>query len=267
MVAQRDGLFSKPADTSACCSNSSEKVVADRNKRVAIAAPIPVAAPERAKAPGEAHGFMNFHASQREAGVVSQVTAGGIPGAIAIAADVTLEEVVAALVERTIADFGALHVLVANAGIMSPSHPVIDTPLAEWRQTFSVTVDGVFLSIRYAAPAIIASGGGSIIAISSIAATAGSALQASYTRPRRRLSEVSPPRRREGCAIRACVSMLCFLASSTRPSWPRRYRSGKRPTGCLPEDSRPLSSGNSGACFSRRTSRRRLSSSRASSRL
>lgn len=107
-------------------------------------------------------------------------TAAGIPGAVAIAADVTREDDVAALVERTVADFGALHVLVANAGIMSPSHPIVDTPLAEWRQTFAVNVDGVFLSIRYAAPAIIASGGGSIITISSITATAGSPLQASY---------------------------------------------------------------------------------------
>lgn len=57
-----------------------------------------------------------------------------------------------ALVERTVAEFGALHVLVANAGIMNPSHPIVDTPLAEWRQTFAVNVDGVFLSIRYAAP-------------------------------------------------------------------------------------------------------------------
>lgn len=107
-------------------------------------------------------------------------TADAIPGAIAIAADVTREDEVAALVERTVAEFGALHVLVANAGIMSPSHPIVDTPLAEWRQTFAVNVDGVFLSIRHGAPAIIASGGGSIITISSIAATRGSALQASY---------------------------------------------------------------------------------------
>lgn len=107
-------------------------------------------------------------------------TAGGIPGAIAIAADVTREEDVAALVEQTVAEFGALHLLVANAGIMSPSHAIVDTPFAEWRQTFAVNVDGVFLSIRYGAPAIIRSGGGSIITISSIAATRGSALQASY---------------------------------------------------------------------------------------
>lgn len=44
----------------------------------------------------------------------------------------------------------------------------------------SVNLDGVFLSIRYGAPAIIASGGGAIVTLSSITSTAGSPLLASY---------------------------------------------------------------------------------------
>ena len=51
---------------------------------------------------------------------------------------------------------------------------------ADWRRTTAVNLDGVFLTIRYAAPASAASGGGSIVTISSIAATAGSALLAPY---------------------------------------------------------------------------------------
>jgi NAD(P)-dependent dehydrogenase (short-subunit alcohol dehydrogenase family) len=69
--------------------------------------------------------------------------------------------------------------MVPNAGIGTPQ-PIVETSLADWRRVTSVNLDGVFLSIRYAAPAIIASGGGSIINLSSITSTAGSPLLASY---------------------------------------------------------------------------------------
>ncbi|MGB5110262.1 MAG: glucose 1-dehydrogenase [Mycobacterium sp.] len=106
-------------------------------------------------------------------------TAAGIEGASAIAADVTDEGQVQSLVERTVAEFGGLHIMVANAGIGIPQ-PLLETSLADWRRTTAVNLDGVFLSIRYAAPAIIASGGGSIVTLSSITATAGSPLLSSY---------------------------------------------------------------------------------------
>src|SRR4029077_14116218 len=61
-------------------------------------------------------------------------------------------------------------VLVNNAGILSPDD---DTPqqlsLTGWRRICQVNVEGVFLGCRTAIPAIHASGGGSIINVSSIA--------------------------------------------------------------------------------------------------
>ena len=106
-------------------------------------------------------------------------TAASIDGAIAIAADVTEENQVQALIEQTVTEFGGLHIMVPNAGVATPQ-PLIETSLADWRRTTAVNLDGVFLSIRYAAPAIIASGGGAIVTLSSITSTAGSPLLASY---------------------------------------------------------------------------------------
>lgn len=106
-------------------------------------------------------------------------TAAGIDGAIAIPADVTDEDQVRALVEQTVTELGGLHIMVPNAGV-GIQQPLIETSLADWRRTTAVNLDGVFLSIRYAAPAIIASGGGAIVTVSSITSTAGTPLMASY---------------------------------------------------------------------------------------
>jgi NAD(P)-dependent dehydrogenase (short-subunit alcohol dehydrogenase family) len=106
-------------------------------------------------------------------------TAAAVDGAIAIPADVTDEDQVRALVEQTVTELGGLHIMVPNAGV-SIQQPLIETSLADWRRTTAVNLDGVFLSIRYAAPAIIASGGGAIVTVSSITATAGTPLMASY---------------------------------------------------------------------------------------
>lgn len=102
-----------------------------------------------------------------------------IDGAIACTTDVTDEAQVQQLIADTQEHFGALHIMVPNAGVGSVQ-PIAEMSYADWRKTTSVNLDGVFLSIRYAAPAIIASGGGSIVTISSITATAGSALIAPY---------------------------------------------------------------------------------------
>jgi NAD(P)-dependent dehydrogenase (short-subunit alcohol dehydrogenase family) len=69
--------------------------------------------------------------------------------------------------------------MVPNAGVGSPM-PLLHMDLAAWRKVLDVNLDGVFLSIRYAAPAIIAAGGGSIVTLASVTATTGSPLIGHY---------------------------------------------------------------------------------------
>ena len=77
------------------------------------------------------------------------------------------EEQVQELVAHTVERHGGLHVLVPNAGVGRPQ-PLLEMSLADWREVTSVNLDGVFLSIRYAAPAIIASGGGTIVTLGAV---------------------------------------------------------------------------------------------------
>ncbi|ROZ86542.1 SDR family NAD(P)-dependent oxidoreductase [Gordonia sp. OPL2] len=105
--------------------------------------------------------------------------AGQLQNATAIACDVRDEEQMKSLVEATVATYGGLQVMIPNAGIASVA-PIVEMDLAAWRKVTSINLDGVFLSIRHAAPAIIASGGGSIVTIGSVTALAGTPLVSSY---------------------------------------------------------------------------------------
>ena len=69
-------------------------------------------------------------------------------------------------------EFGALHVLVNNAGIVSRVG-IMDVDMADWARTLDINVTGPLLGMRAAAPLMRDSGGGSIVNISSTAAIAG----------------------------------------------------------------------------------------------
>ncbi|MBA2645054.1 MAG: glucose 1-dehydrogenase [Solirubrobacterales bacterium] len=106
-------------------------------------------------------------------------TAGEIDGAEGVACDMRSEDAVAALVAGAVERHGRLDVMVANAGI-STVGPVAETSLEDWRELMSVNLDGVFLCVKHAGPAIAASGGGAIVNMASITAMAGVPLLAAY---------------------------------------------------------------------------------------
>ncbi len=88
--------------------------------------------------------------------------------------DVTNSQEWAAAVSDAVAAFGGLHGLVNNAGIFGGA-PLIDHPMDLWQRMIEVNLTGTFLGIRAAVPAMIASGGTSIINISSVAGLRGAA--------------------------------------------------------------------------------------------
>jgi NAD(P)-dependent dehydrogenase (short-subunit alcohol dehydrogenase family) len=87
------------------------------------------------------------------------------------------------LIRRINATYGGLHILVNNAGILSPpselANPETST-LSDWRRIFAVNVEGVFLGCKTAIPAMHAAGGGSIINISSVAALLATPFATAY---------------------------------------------------------------------------------------
>ncbi len=76
--------------------------------------------------------------------------------------------------------FGRLDVMVANAGI-GLMVPLEQMTLADWQRQQAINLDGVFLSIKHAIPAMRRAGGGSIILMSSVAGLRGSAGLAAYS--------------------------------------------------------------------------------------
>jgi NAD(P)-dependent dehydrogenase (short-subunit alcohol dehydrogenase family) len=93
--------------------------------------------------------------------------------------DVSLEEGWLGVIEAAEKGFGHLDVMVANAGIGILCRAV-EMSLADWRRQTAVNLDGVFLSVKYAVPALRRAGGGSIIITSSVAGLRGSAGLAGY---------------------------------------------------------------------------------------
>ena len=86
--------------------------------------------------------------------------------------DVTQEASWIAALEAAHAAFGRLDVLVNNAGVAIHGD-VERTTLEEWRFVHAVNLDGTFLGCKYGIPRLRASGGGSIINMSSIAGLIG----------------------------------------------------------------------------------------------
>jgi len=76
--------------------------------------------------------------------------------------------------------FGRLDIMVANAGI-AVFGSALEMSLADWRRQNAVNLDGVFLTVKYAVPAMRRAGGGSIIIMSSVAGLRGSANLAGYS--------------------------------------------------------------------------------------
>ncbi|PVA09720.1 7-alpha-hydroxysteroid dehydrogenase [Pelagivirga sediminicola] len=98
--------------------------------------------------------------------------------AAAAACDVTDEEALAALVTQTVQTFGKLTILVSNAGGGGPKP--FDMPMGDFRGAFDLNVFSLFRLAQLAAPEMEKAGGGSIIAITSMAAENKNKRMAAY---------------------------------------------------------------------------------------
>lgn len=99
-------------------------------------------------------------------------------GARPVVADVTDPEAVAGLVETTVAEFGRLDCVVANAGVMTPG-TVLEVDPAAWDQALRTNLTSVYLLARAALPYLLAARG-SLVAVSSIAALRASSSASAY---------------------------------------------------------------------------------------
>ena len=97
--------------------------------------------------------------------------------------DVADENQVAAMVRFAVATFGGLHVLYNNAGIFpADDGGATETSVPTWDRVMDVNLRGVWLGCKHGIPAIVDSGGGSIVNVASFVALMGAATpQIAYT--------------------------------------------------------------------------------------
>ncbi len=83
------------------------------------------------------------------------------------------------MIETSVERYGGLDVLVANAGVI-PLNTVVEATPEDWDHVMAVDGRGMFLTCKYAIEAMLESGGGSIVCLSSISGLAGQKQQSTY---------------------------------------------------------------------------------------
>ena len=96
-----------------------------------------------------------------------------------VACDVTNESSVAEAV-RAATELGPLKIVIVNAGFGSAA-PFHKTALADWSAVLATNLTGAFLTMREAVEPMVAAGGGSMVAVSSIAAVETHRFMTPYT--------------------------------------------------------------------------------------
>jgi NAD(P)-dependent dehydrogenase (short-subunit alcohol dehydrogenase family) len=164
-------------------------------------------------------------------GTVDAVRAAGGEAAF-VRVDVSDEEQVEAMVRFAVSTFGALHVLYNNAGIFpADDGGTTETPVSTWDRVLAVNLKGVWLGCKHGIPAMLESGGGSIVNVASFVALMGAATpQVAYTASKGAVlsltREIAVEYARRGIRANALcpgpieTPMLAELMSN--PEWARR---------------------------------------------
>ncbi|MCH2163609.1 MAG: SDR family oxidoreductase [Marinovum sp.] len=106
----------------------------------------------------------------RSADAVEALAAEIGPKAMAMACDVSDYHALERAVFTTVETFGGLDVLINNAGAIEPISHLMSVDPNDWGQVIDINLKGVFNGMRAAGPVMAASGGGTILTVSSGAA-------------------------------------------------------------------------------------------------
>lgn len=95
-------------------------------------------------------------------------------------ADVSNYSEVEKMIQRIVDDFGTMHILINNAGIIPKHFSVFDIPLEEWEKILTVNLTGAFYCTKAVLPVMIKNGEGKIINLSSVAGKMGGTVGPHY---------------------------------------------------------------------------------------
>lgn len=160
-----------------------------------------------------------------------------------LVADVASEERVSAARDATLERFGAVTVLVNNAGVSGPHSPVWELSLADWQRVIDINMTGVFLCCKAFAATMLAADYGRIVNIASVAGKEASPLISAYATSKAGVIGFTKTLGRELANTRITVNCVTPAAIKTAifDQWPADYVEtlrGKIPMGRfgLPEE-------------------------------
>lgn len=125
-----------------------------------------------------------------------------------IAMDVTDEQQVEAGVAKVIAAFGAIDILVSNAGIQIVS-PLVDFDFGNWKRLMAIHLDGAFLTTRAALRQMYKQNSGSIIYMGSVHSKEASLLKGPYVTAKHGLIGLAKVVAKEGGQHGVRANVIC----------------------------------------------------------
>jgi 3-hydroxybutyrate dehydrogenase len=128
--------------------------------------------------------------------------------AIGVAMDVANEEQVNAGTAKVIKAFGALDVLVSNAGIQIVA-PLVDFEFVKWKRLLAIHLDGAFLTTRAALRQMYKQNSGSIIYMGSVHSKEASMLKGPYVTAKHALVGLSKVVAKEGAPHNVRANVIC----------------------------------------------------------
>src|ERR1700742_608977 len=128
--------------------------------------------------------------------------------AIGVAMDVADEAQVEAGIAQVVKTFGAIDILVSNAGIQIVA-PLVDFEFAKWKKLLAIHLDGAFLTTRAALRQMYKQNSGSIIYMGSVHSKEASVLKAPYVTAKHGLVGLAKVVAKEGAAHGVRANVIC----------------------------------------------------------
>jgi 3-hydroxybutyrate dehydrogenase len=128
--------------------------------------------------------------------------------AIGVAMDVSSEEQVEAGTAQVVKKFGALDILVSNAGIQIVA-PLVEFEFAKWKKLLAIHLDGAFLATRAALRQMYKQNSGCIIYMGSVHSKEASMLKAPYVTAKHGLIGLAKVVAKEGAAHGVRANVIC----------------------------------------------------------
>lgn len=147
--------------------------------------------------------------NQKAADEVAAAINGAGGKAIGIAMDVTDEESVNAGTDRVVDHFGALDILISNAGVQIV-HPIDQFPFAQWKKMLAIHLDGGFLTTKAALKHMYKDDrGGIVIYMGSVHSHEASKLKAPYVTAKHGLLGLARTLAKEGAPHHVRSHVIC----------------------------------------------------------